>query len=191
LTTTRTLTALLVLVAAIVAACNGGEGDGASTKPAGGSMPSPGQVFAGTPSGNTTSTASGSAPTGTAITVADGAHDFTLLNSGFGAELLIAVRGGQLVVSQLTISNDTGSFVEAVPRLRYIDGAGRTFDAITEPDWRRLYPAGSGGLANGQHAQIRVGFPQRFDPATVTFCITLGVTDLGCMNRRSPTPAAR
>ena len=162
------------LAIALLAACGGGSGSSAT--------PVSGGAFAGT-------AAAGGAPTqgnGTpAAAIPDGTYAYDLSNSGFTAELLLGVRSNALVVSQMNVTNKTGSGVSAVPRLHYVDAQNHTFDAQTEGDWRRLYPADSLGLLDGQKAQIRVGFSQPFDPATVQFCLDLGPQDLGCFTRRA------
>lgn len=180
----------LVLAAFALIACG-------SDAAAPGQTPPSGPALAGTGASRTTAATPPQAPgSGTAVAgtppagIPDGTYAFDLSNAGFTAELLLAVRQNALVVSQLNISNNTGSSVNAVPRIRYLDAQQRSFDAITEPDWRALYPESGLGLANGQRAQIRVGFTQPFNPQFVTFCLTLGVEDLGCFARRVRTPVA-
>jgi hypothetical protein len=173
--TRRTVAVPLALVAVLVAGC-------ASNTSAPGNTPPSGPALAGTPTA-----AAGSTPA-----VADGNYAFELSNSGFTAQLLLGVRQNTLVISQLTVTNNTGGAVNAVPRVRYLDAQQRTFDAITEPDWRALYPEDSLGLLDGKTAQIRVGFTQGFNPQAVTFCLNLGPQDMGCFKPKGgETPAGR
>ena len=166
----------LVVTALILAACG-------SDAAAPGQTPPSGPALAGTSTPGVAGTPPASVP--------DGTYGYDLSNGGFTAEILLAVRGNMLVVSQLNVTNNTGSAVNAVPRVRYLDPQQRTFDAVTEPDWRALYPEGSLGLADGKSAQIRMGFTQTFNPTTVTFCMNLGPQDLGCFAKRGgSTPAA-
>ena len=173
----RALTMLACgLAIALLAAC--GDGSGSSATPVSGG------AFASTAAANGTPPPGGGATPAAAIS--DGTYAYDLANGGFTVELLLGVRSNALVVSQMNITNRTGSGVSAVPRLHYVDAQNHTFDAQTEGDWRRLYPADSLGLLDGQKAQIRVGFSQPFDPAAVQFCMDLGPQDLGCFTRRAP-----
>jgi hypothetical protein len=182
-------------IATATVACGGGDSPSGATPGSGPALAgtSTGRTAAVTSTGNATlpagatpPSASGTAPAG----IPDGNYAFDLTSTGVTAQLLLATRNNALVVSQLTLANHTGSGISAVPRIRYLDPQQRTFDAITEPDWRNLYPADSAGLADGKTAQIRVGFNQPFDPTTVTFCMNLGPQDLGCFARRERPPVA-
>lgn len=175
---------------ALVLAALVGAGCASSTSAPGHTPPPVGPAFAGTAAGGSASPTAGSTPDATAAAAANATYLFDLSNSGFSAELLLGVRQNTLAISQLTVTNRTGVSVNAVPRIRYLDAQQRTYDAITEPDWRSLYPTDSPGLADGKSAQIRVGFTQPFNPLAVTFCLNLGPQDLGCFTRRGgSTPA--
>jgi hypothetical protein len=190
--TMRSTGFILAVAALLAAGCASSTSAPGNTPPSGPALASTSAPSGGSATARTAATTGAATATGTTgATVPDGTYAFELSNSGFSAELLLAVRQNTLVISQLNVANNTGSAVNAVPRIRYIDPEQRTFDAITEPDWRALYPENGAGLANGQRAQIRVGFAQPFNPDHVTFCLNLGPEDLGCFARRgAATPGA-